>query len=798
MSDRSVTCCCTRRMVDGSVHRPSAEGGSAERARACRASRWRLRSSLGRRCFRRRVARARVRASAAAAQRERRGSAIPTSSISTPTRSIYDKDHNIVTATGDVVLYYKDRVLQADQVVYDRAAKRVLAEGQAKLTDEHGNVTYTPKFDLTDDFASGFADSVQSSTPTRRASPRRASSAPTARHGARPGRLYRLRALQGPSGMAAAVAGARRRRSSRTSRPTPSISRTPGSTSSACRSPTCPISRRPIPTVTRQSGVLAPDLHRATSDLGLGRRRPLFLRARAQLRPDADAELLHRAGPGARRRCGASALENGEYNMRLSGIDQMQPVDVPARRPTAPATAGSAARRESRASSISTTNWTIGWDLTLLTRPLLPQRLPAADARPDAVLSSRTSSPASICAARTGAASSTLSGYRFQPTTAYLDQRQEPTRRPDVRLSPHLRARSRPWDGIGGEVDGRAQRGQRQPRARRSISRSARSSSTRPTTSTASATNLHAGQPRTPSNCLLRGIAGDYARATAQVSWQSKIRRSDRRSLDSRSCSRALSGEATEPQHGDIFSYGELHRAQRSIPNYAQPAFFNGQSSGSAATGMPGVGLEYRYPFVVQFGDRPAGHRADRADHRAPERGRAQAAAQRGRAEPGVRRHQPVRVEQIFRLRPRRGRHAANYGLQYTDNFADGGHAQLRRRPVDPARRPEFLHDRRRRQHRPRIRASTRQYSNYVAGETLQPFSAPLSFTSKQQFDSSTFALARFDGIVGGQVGGWTASRRLCAATPRSRCSAGHYPRQGFSANANYKVDQRLHGRAAA
>src|SRR6202012_1937447 len=31
--------------------------------------------------------------------------------------------------------------------------------------------------------------------------------------------------------------------------------------------------------------------------------------------------------------------------------------------------------------------------------------------------------------------------------------------------------------------------------------------------------------------------------------------------------------------------------------NSAQPAFFNGASAGSSATGMPGVGLEYRYPF---------------------------------------------------------------------------------------------------------------------------------------------------------------------------------------------------------
>jgi LPS-assembly protein len=87
---------------------------------------------------------------------------------------VYDKDHDKVTAIGNVVLYYKGRVLQADRVVYDRASKRVMADGHAKLTDEHGNIVYSPKFDLTDDFASGFADSVQvlNTNRTRLSSPR--------------------------------------------------------------------------------------------------------------------------------------------------------------------------------------------------------------------------------------------------------------------------------------------------------------------------------------------------------------------------------------------------------------------------------------------------------------------------------------------------------------------------------------------------------------------------------------------------------------------------------------------------
>src|SRR5580704_12419257 len=74
---------------------------------------------------------------------------------------VYDKDKNTVTAVGSVQLFYQGRLLQADRVTYDRASKRVYAEGHAKMTDEHGNVVYGSRFALSDDFRDGFIDSVQ-------------------------------------------------------------------------------------------------------------------------------------------------------------------------------------------------------------------------------------------------------------------------------------------------------------------------------------------------------------------------------------------------------------------------------------------------------------------------------------------------------------------------------------------------------------------------------------------------------------------------------------------------------------
>ena len=75
---------------------------------------------------------------------------------------------------GSVQLFYQGRVLQADKVIYERATKRVYAEGHAKMTDEHGDVVYGTRFELSDDFRDGFIDSVQALTAdkTRFSSPR--------------------------------------------------------------------------------------------------------------------------------------------------------------------------------------------------------------------------------------------------------------------------------------------------------------------------------------------------------------------------------------------------------------------------------------------------------------------------------------------------------------------------------------------------------------------------------------------------------------------------------------------------
>jgi LPS-assembly protein len=74
---------------------------------------------------------------------------------------IYDNDRNTVSASGNVEINYQGRTLQADRVTYDRNTGRVLAEGNARLTEASGAVVTGSRFELTDDFKSGFIDSLQ-------------------------------------------------------------------------------------------------------------------------------------------------------------------------------------------------------------------------------------------------------------------------------------------------------------------------------------------------------------------------------------------------------------------------------------------------------------------------------------------------------------------------------------------------------------------------------------------------------------------------------------------------------------
>ena len=164
---------------------------------------------------------------------------------------------------------------------------------------------------------------------------------------------------------------------------------------------------------------------------------------------------------------------------------------------------------------------------------------------------------------------------------------------------------------------------------------------------------------------------------------------------------------------------------------------------------------------------------------------------ERGLAEPRVRRHEPVRLEQILRLRPDRGRHAAQLRPPVHRQFRQWRPRQCRR-PANRSRSPG------------RIR--TRSYD--AANTGLNPAStsnsptssparrcsrprAPISFMSKQQFDSSTFAARPLRRDRQGELRRRHRQPRLCALRRAAGARAGSIRARASPATLDYKFLDR-------
>ena len=246
----------------------------------------------------------------------------------------------------------------------------------------------------------------------------------------------------------------------------------------------------------------------------------------------------------------------------------------------------------------------------------------------------------------------------------------------------------------------------------------------------------------TTANCLLRGIGGDYSRVTADASWKRKI-------IDP-------IGEVWTPfafarvnGQSSISTTPNSYTIQRPRPgtstfSNAIADEFRRLSNAGYGYAMPGAGLEYRYPMTTTVARRHLRRRADRADHRP-----AQCTVgnhvdgQHGRAKPRLRRHDLVRMGQIFGLRPVRDGRAGQLWR--------AGHARLQQRRLCERHGGQSVQV-----------AGTNSYatpdaanvglssgldtpwSDYVAAFTFVP-SSILSFTAKGRFDQATLDPRRID-----------------------------------------------------
>ncbi len=76
----------------------------------------------------------------------------------------YDYNNNRISAVGSVQIYWNNSTLEADKVTYDQKTKRLHAEGNVRLTDADGKITYANELDLSDDYRDGFVDSLRLDT----------------------------------------------------------------------------------------------------------------------------------------------------------------------------------------------------------------------------------------------------------------------------------------------------------------------------------------------------------------------------------------------------------------------------------------------------------------------------------------------------------------------------------------------------------------------------------------------------------------------------------------------------------
>lgn len=74
---------------------------------------------------------------------------------------VYDNENGVVSADGNVEIYYGNYTLLADKVVYNRNANTLMAEGNVRMKDPDGAVITSDQLTLTDDFRDGFVDALK-------------------------------------------------------------------------------------------------------------------------------------------------------------------------------------------------------------------------------------------------------------------------------------------------------------------------------------------------------------------------------------------------------------------------------------------------------------------------------------------------------------------------------------------------------------------------------------------------------------------------------------------------------------
>jgi LPS-assembly protein len=529
----------------------------------------------------------------------------------------YDVDKNTVSAEGNARVYYKDQTLEADRIVYNRNTGRVYAEGHAKFTAKDGTVTHADRFELTDDFRDGFIESLHTDT------------APKPYVNVLPGPLV---------GFQPPLAGGTVTGTYKSYFSAPRAERIEGETTvfekgiytvcEPCKDNPLkpplwqvrakriihkndeemiyyedasleflgvplayvPFFSAPDPSVTRKSGILTPYLT-YNPQLGAGVGVPIFW----ALAPDYDLTFtpIYYTQQGFfgnaewRQR-----FEHGEYYIRATGIDELNPTVFP----VPPYGAGSERLRgslESKGQFAISDQWKFGWEFTLLSDKWYLNDYHV----PSQTLSWNYFSESTSTVYLTGQGERgyfDLRGYYFEGLSSHDFQPQQPSAHPVLDYNKTFDIDPAKSFGIGGQAE----------------------LDFNLTSLSAASASFQAVGPRVLDNafglydictnyvpgrvtgdCLLRGLGGEYTRATAEASWQRKYIDPIGEVFTPFAFAR-FNGEWLDINTSNVYTFSSAAGTSTYF-NASQLNFLGNKTSTFNGAFTPGIGIEYRYPFLA-------------------------------------------------------------------------------------------------------------------------------------------------------------------------------------------------------
>ena len=504
---------------------------------------------------------------------------------------VYDEKKNTVTARGAVQIYYKGRLLEADRVTYDRKTSRVYAEGHAKLTERDGTIARAERFDLTDDFKTGFIESLQvdSANNTHFSSPRaeRAGDVTTFDMGS----YTACEACRDdPSRPRTWMVRAKRIIHDNVEK----MIYYEDATFELLGTPIAyvPFWSSPDPSVKRKSGFLSPQFT-YRSQLGAGFGVPYFW----AMAPDYDLTItptyFTRQGPfltGEFRK----RFENGGFTIRAEGTHVQDPSAF-----APPPLGGRDVRWRGAVTSQGdfwlNDRWRAGWDITALSDRYFLQ-----DYRQyNCLLQNyffRESSSTIYLTGQGPRSFFDMRGYYFQGLSPNDVQAQQPIVHPVIDYNRVFDIDPARTAGIGGQVE---------------LDANVASTS-------AAVANYESIQPRTldrifglynvcqiygratdpsRSGCLLRGVGGDFQHATISANWKRKVIDPIGGVWTPFAFARFVGSYLDYDRQG---VYPIYNLALQGIPNAAQGQFFDGADNRFRGQATPGFGAEWRYPILAR------------------------------------------------------------------------------------------------------------------------------------------------------------------------------------------------------